>query len=187
MAFYVDPELYYCRPKTAPSPAAAGCYDLLERLEIPFVRADHDHADTIEACHTVDSVLGCEICKNLFLCNRQQTAFYLLMMPGNKPFRTKDLSKQLEVARLSFATPSHMEQYLHLKPGSVSVLGLLYDTEKAVRLVIDRELLETPYISCHPCDSSSTLRLGMADFRTRLLPSLGHTPTFVTLPWEPQE
>ncbi len=187
MAFFVDPVLSNRRPETSRSPAESGCYDLLEQLELPFVRASHDHADTIEACHAVEQVLGCEICKNLFLCNRQQTEFYLLMMPGDKPFRTKLLSRQLGVARLSFASATQMEEHLRLKPGAVSVLGLLYDAERTVRLVIDRELLEQPYISCHPCDSSSTLRLATEDFQARLLPALGHTPTLVSLPWESEE
>lgn len=187
MAFFVDPILSRYRPETSFSTAESDCYDLLERLGLPFIRASHDHADTIEACHTVEQVLGCEICKNLFLCNRQQTNFYLLMMPGNKPFRTRALSRQLGIARLSFASATQMEARLHLKPGAVSVLGLQYDIEHAVQLVIDHELLEQPYISCHPCDSRSTLRLATVDFQTYLLPALGHSPTLVSLPWENEE
>ncbi len=182
MPFFVDPQLYFGPPE-APLPPQDGCFALLERLGIAYARANHDHADTIEACHAVEAVLGCRICKNLFLTNRQQTHFYLLMMPGDKPFKTKDLSRQLGVARLSFASPEQMEQYLNLRPGAVSVLGLIYDRERAVELVIDRELLGEEFLSCHPCDSSATLRLTTADVMKKLLPALGYTPTLVDLPW----
>ena len=186
MSFFVDSQLY-SGPPASPAPPQDGCFALLERLGLSYVRASHDHADTIEACHAVEEVLGCRICKNLFLTNRQQTHFYLLMMPGDKPFKTKDLSHQLGVARLSFASPEQMEHYLHLRPGAVSVLGLVYDADHTVELVIDRELLQGEFISCHPCDSSATLRLATADVMEKLLPALGYTPTLVELPWPESE
>lgn len=70
-------------------------YDLLDRLGIAYERTDHEEANTMEACNEIDKILDVVICKNLFLCNRQETQFYLLMMPGDKPFKTKDLSKQI--------------------------------------------------------------------------------------------
>ena len=186
MAFFVDPQLY-SGPPESPAPPQDGCFALLERLGLSYARASHDHADTIEACHAVEEVLGCRICKNLFLTNRQQTRFYLLMMPGDKPFKTKDLSHQLGVARLSFATAEQMGRYLNLRPGAVSVLGLVYDREHAVELVIDRELLQDEFLSCPPCDSSATLRLSTRDVMETLLPALGYVPTLVDLPWPEAE
>lgn len=183
MSIFVNPTLFDGRP----SPEGRlekelRCYDLLDRLDLPYQRADHEHADTIAACEAVEAVLGAEICKNLFLCNRQQTDFYLLLMPGSKPFKTKELSHQLGVARLSFAAPEHMERLLDLTPGSVSVLGLMNDPAGRVRLLIDRALLADEYLCCHPCINTSTLKLRMDDVRSALLPALGHEVTYVELP-----
>ena len=163
------------------------CYALLDSLGIEYRRVDHEHADTIEACEQVEGLLECKICKNLFLTNRQQTDFYLLIMPGEKPFKTKLLSKQIGSARLSFASPEHMEKYLDITPGSVSILGLMNDKGGAVRLLVDRDLLKEEYFGCHPCINTSSLRLKTADVFDVLLPAMGHAPTYVELPWVIEE
>ena len=167
-------------------PKEQRCYELLDSLGVEYARVDHEHADTIEACHEIESTLGALICKNLFLTNRQQTEFYLLLMPGDKPFKTKLLSKQIGTARLSFASPEHMERYLDITPGSVSVLGLMNDGGK-VHLVIDRDLLKDEFIGCHPCINTSTLRLRTKDVIGKLLPAVGHEYSLVELPWEIEE
>ena len=162
-------------------------YALLDSLGIEYQRVDHEHADTIEQCEQVEQLLGCKICKNLFLTNRQQTDFYLLIMPGEKPFKTKLLSRQIGSARLSFASAEHMERYLDITPGSVSVLGLMNDKGGAVRLLVDRDLLKEEYFGCHPCINPSSLRLKTADVFEKLLPAMGHAPTYVELPWVIEE
>ena len=162
------------------------CYDLLDRLGIAYTRVDHDFADTIEACEAVEAVLGEKICKNLFLCTRQKTQFYLLMLEGEKVFKTKDLSKQLGVARLSFADAADMERYLDITPGSVSVLGLMNDTENHVQLVVDRPIAQSARIGCHPCINSSTLAIAASDIWERVLPAVRHEAIVVDLP-EPEE
>ena len=162
-------------------------YALLDSLGLEYRRVDHEHADTIEACEQVEGLLECKICKNLFLTNRQQTDFYLLIMPGEKPFKTKLLSKQIGSARLSFASPEHMEKYLDITPGSVSILGLMNDKGGAVRLLVDRDLLKEEYFGCHPCINTSSLRLKTADVLEKLLPAMGHEPSFVDLPWVIEE
>ena len=156
-------------------------YDLLDQLDIPFRRVDHDHADTMEMCQEIDQALGQDICKNLFLCNRQKTKFYLLLMPGSKPFKTKDLSPLLGCSRLSFAGPEHMERLLRTIPGSVSALELMFDTQAQVRLVIDRDLLKDRYLSGHPGISTSTLCLEREEM-IRFVEATGHTPTYLDLP-----
>ena len=158
-------------------------YDLLDRLGIEYERTDHEEANTMEACNEIDKILDVIICKNLFLCNRQKTNFYLLMMPGDKPFKTKDLSSQLGVARLSFADEAHMEEMLDLLPGSVSIMGLANDTEHRVQLVIDREVLEGEYLGCHPCMNTSSIKLKTKDVLEKFLPAVRHTATVVDLPW----
>lgn len=156
-------------------------YDFLDGLGITYERIDHAPAMTMEICAEIDRVLRATICKNLFLCNRQQTAFYLLMLPGDKVFHTKDLSVQIGSARLSFASAEHMERLLGVTPGSVSVLGLMNDREKQVRLLIDRDVLTGEYIGCHPCINTSSLRLKTADLTGTILPALGYEPQIVCL------
>lgn len=156
-------------------------YDLLDSLGIEYDRIDHEPAMTMEICEEIDRVLGATICKNLFLCNRQQTDFYLLMMPGDKPFKTKDLSSQIGSSRLSFGTPDYMEQLVDITPGSLSILGLMNDKEGRVRLLIDKDVLEGEYIGCHPCINTSSLRIKTSDMVEKLIPALRHTPTLVEL------
>lgn len=158
------------------------CYDFLDRLGISYERVDHPAADTMEVCADIDRVLGATICKNLFLCNRQQTAFYLLMIPGGKVFHTKDLSHQLGIARLSFGSADRMTELLDVHPGSVSVLALMNDPDRRVRLLIDEDVRKGAFFGCHPCENTSSLRLSTDDLLHKILPALGHEPTFVTLP-----
>ena len=160
------------------------CYDLLDSLEIAYQRIDHEEANTMEACAAIDEVLDATICKNLLLCNRQCTAFYLLMIPGDKHFKTSTFSKTIGSSRLSFAAPEYMEQYLDITPGSVSVLGLMNDKEKHVQLVIDEEILEGDYFGCHPCINTSSLRLKTADLMQKIIPAMGHEPRIVAIPRE---
>lgn len=181
----VDSLLHHGRPEERRSDTEERCYAFLDGLGVDYERADHDPGDTIEKLHAVESLLGCEICKNLLLTNRQMTELYLLLMPGEKPFKTRILSKQIGTARLSFATPEQMRAALGLTPGSVSVLGLLNDEEKKVHLLIDRDLLKQTYVGVHPNRNTSTLKLAVADLTGRILPALGVTPRYVELPWDP--
>ena len=156
-------------------------YDFLDSIGVEYVRVDHDSADTMEICAEIEKVLGCGICKNLFLCNRQETAFYLLMMPADKPFKTKDLSAQIGSSRLSFGTPENMEKYLDITPGSVSVLGLMNDRDGMVKLLIDEDLLQDEKIGCHPCINTSSLAIDSADLFGKVIPALGHEMQTVKL------
>nr|WP_294693190.1 prolyl-tRNA synthetase associated domain-containing protein [uncultured Blautia sp.] len=159
-------------------------YDFLDKLGIQYQRIDHEAAMTMEACEEIDRALGdnTTICKNLFLCNRQETDFYLLLMPGDKPFKTKDLSAQIHSSRLSFAKPEYMEKYLDITPGSVSVLGLMNDSEKKVQLLIDEDVMKEPYFGCHPCINTSSLKFTTEDLMQKIIPALEHEPVTVTLP-----
>lgn len=159
-------------------------YDFLDKLGIQYQRIDHEAAMTMEACEEIDRALGdnTTICKNLFLCNRQETDFYLLLMPGDKPFKTKDLSAQIHSARLSFAKPEYMEKYLDITPGSVSVLGLMNDSEKKVQLLIDEDVMKEPYFGCHLCINTSSLKFTTEDLMQKIIPALEHEPVTVTLP-----
>ena len=157
-------------------------YDLLDSLDIEYERVDHEEANTMEACLAIDEVLApAVICKNLFLCNAQKTKFYLLMIREDKKFLTKDISKQINSARLSFSPAEYMEQFLDITPGSVSVLGLMNDKEKNVTLLVDEDVLKAEYFGCHPCINTSSLRLTTADVFGKFLEAVEHEYTVVKL------
>lgn len=156
-------------------------YTLLERLAIPFSHVDHAPAMTMADCEAIDGMLGVSMCKNLFLCNRQQTDFYLLMMPADKPFRTKELSEQIGSSRLSFAQEDHLLRLLDIQPGAVSVMGLMNDAEGCVRLLIDEEIAQSEWLGCHPCVNTTSLKIATRDILTRFLPAVRHTYQIVRL------
>lgn len=174
-------------------------YDLLDDLKIDYDRLDHDAAMNMEVCDEINAAFGrmtleefkaepdgertshAIICKNLFLCNRQKTKFYLLMIPGDKKFLTKNLSAQINSARLSFAGEEEMLKYLDITPGSVSVLGLMNDHDNAVQLLIDSDVLRSEYVGCHPCINTSSLRMKTRDLTEKILPAIHHSPIIVTL------
>lgn len=159
-------------------------FALLEELNISYTYVDHELALTMEECAEIDKILGVKMCKNLVLCNRQKTDYYLLLMPGEKVFKTKELSSQINSARLSFASGEAMEELLGVLPGSASVLGLLKDTEGKVQLLIDKDLFEEEYFGCHPCKNTSSIRFATRDLLNRVLPHLGHEYIAVELKGE---
>lgn len=178
-------ELMHGSPKdmTGRNEREIRAYNFLDKIGVKFDRTDHPDqpATTMEVCASVDAVLGVHICKNLFLCNRQKTNFYLLIMPGDKPFKTKELSGQMGISRLSFADETAMEQYLDVHPGSVSVLGLMNDKEHKVQLVIDEDILKEELFGCHPCENTSSIRFATKDLTDKIIPALGVSPVMVHL------
>ena len=157
------------------------CYNLLDSLGVEYTRVDHEAAMTMEACAAIDEALGATICKNLMLCNRQCTVFYLLLTPGEKVFKTSELSRKIGSSRLSFAKGEYMEQFLDITPGSLSILGLMNDKENRVNLLIDEDVLKGEYIGMHPCINTSSLKLKTADLMEKVIPAMGHEPTIVSL------
>ena len=156
-------------------------YTFLDGLGIEYERVDHFEAMTMEDCQQIDATLKVTMCKNLFLCNRQETDFYLLMMPGDKVFKTKDVSEQIGSARLSFAKSEYMEKFLNITPGSLSVLGLMNDLECRVRLLIDEDVIREEYVGCHPCINTSSIRIKTSDMLEKIIPATKHTATIVKL------
>ena len=163
------------------------CYDLLDKLGIKYDRVDHESTATMEACEEIDRILGARTCKNLFLSNRQRTAFYLLLIPGDKPFKTKDISAQIGSSRLSFASGEDMESLLDITPGSCSILGLMNDLDYDVTLLIDEDVLAEEYFGCHPCINTTTLRFTTSDLVNKVIPALKHTPKTVKLAYYTEE
>ncbi len=177
----ISPLYHNTRPDGELLPQEAAAFALLEELGMDYDRVSSDPADTMEKCAAVSEVLGVPICKNLFLCNRQKTRFYLLCMGPGKPFHTKDLSRQIGSARLSFAPEEALWELLGCMPGSATILGLMNDTEHRVRLLMEREVYEAEFLSCHPCICTSSLKLKTADVLQKLLPRTGHEVTVVDL------
>ena len=175
--------LYQGRPENMEErlPREQRTYELLDQLGIEYQRTDHEKTTTMAACEAVDGVLGVLMCKNLFLCNRQKTKFYLLMMPGDKKFKTKELSSQIGSARLSFAEPEDMLKYLDIEPGAVSVMGLMNDKEGAVQLLVDEDVCREEYLGCHPCVCTASLKLKTEDLFQRFLPAVNHEAMTVHL------
>ena len=175
--------LQFGRPADVASrlPKEQRVYDFLDSLQVPYHYVDHEPAMTMEACLAVDAVLGTAMCKNLLLCNRQATQFYMLLLPGDKVFKTKDLSAQIGSSRLSFASGEAMEALLDITPGSLTVLGLMNDKETKVSLLIDEDVLQSEYFGCHPCINTSSLRLATKDLTEKIIPALGHSPRMVKL------
>lgn len=176
-------ELYNGRPQNTEGrlEKEIRTYDFLDSLDVEYQRVDHEAAMTIEACEEIDKTLEISICKNLFLCNRQETSFYLLMMPGDKKFKTKDISAQINSSRLSFGKPEYMEKFLDITPGSLSVLGLMNDKDQKVQLLIDEDVLKEPYIGCHPCINTSSLKIRTEDMMKKIIPEMKHIPVMVRL------
>ena len=174
---------YYGRPEDCESrlPREVRVYDLLDSLGIEYGRVDHSPAENMEDCVAIDEALGAVMCKNLFLCNRRQTAFYLLLMPADKPFKTKDISAQIRSARLSFGSAEKLGEYLDIMPGAVSVMGLMNDGENRVRLLVDSDLLGDEYLGVHPCVNTSSLKLRTEDVFGRFLDAVHHEKTVVKL------
>ncbi len=176
-------EVFNGRPESVDErlPREARVYDLLDELGIEYSRVDHEPATTMEACQDIDHALGTLMCKNLFLCNRQKTRFYLLLMPGDKKFKTKELSNQINSARLSFAEAEDMLKYLDIEPGAVSVMGLMNDKGREVQLLVDEDVKAGEYIGCHPCVCTSSMKIKTADIFEKFLPAVGHEPQTVHL------
>ena len=174
-------EIFTAAPTGERCEVEMAAFALLDRLSIPYQRVEHDPADTMEDCAAISDVLGSRICKNLVLCNRQKTDFYLLAMPEDKPFLTKDLSHQIGSSRLSFAPGELMEELIGCTPGSASVLGPMNDTEHRVRLLMDKDTYEAEWFGCHPCKNEGSLRIKTSDLLHKFLPHTGHEPTFVDL------
>lgn len=183
-AFYVDSVLYDGRPQDKRLDKEERVYDLLDELKIAYQRVDHSPADTVEDCKRIEEIIDVPICKNLFLCNRQRTQYFILMMPALKPFRTASVSKLLGVSRLSFAKAEDMEKLLDITPGSVSIMGLMNDSNNRVQLVVDRDIFKSEYIRCHPCINTSTLKIKTSDIFEKYLPRVRHKPIVINIPEE---
>ena len=153
-------------------------YAALERLAIPFGRIDNDPAVTMEDCIAIDQALGVPTVKTLLLCNRQQTMFYLYVMPGDKPFSTKDFGAALQISRVSFAPAAMLQEFLGTEVGATTPLSLVSDTENRVRLIIDKAAVAPESVGCPDGTTTCYMRIRTADLLEKFIPATNHTPTF---------
>lgn len=155
----------------------------LDQLKLPYRLYRHEPKETIEACQSIEGVdwETSAMCKNVFLCNRQETQFYLVLLRHDRPFRTAVVSKLLGVSRLSFAKPERLADMLYLLPGAVNPLSLMFDADGLIRLAIDRELLAHEYLLFHPGSNDQSVRLRSDDFFHRFLPAIRHEAILLTL------
>ncbi len=178
---YINKETFTSHPETTATEKEMQSYLFLEENGVDYIRAEHDEAATIELCRGVEEVINAKICKNLLLCNRQETVFYMLLIPGDMPFKTKYLSSQINSSRLSFASGEHMEKLLNVSPGSLTVLSLMYDKSKTVNLLIEKNVFNDEFFACHPCVNTATVRFSTKDLTEKILPALGREYTVVDL------
>lgn len=154
----------------------------LNEHRIPFTYYEHERAYTIDDCLRMPFITeNVTICKNIMLCNRQQTQFYLLLLKPLTPFRTSVVSRLLGSSRLSFAPEEVLEERLHLTSGSVSPLGLLFDSSHEITLCYESGVLDTPQIAFHPCDNAATLVFNQDVFWSQVIPALGLQPVKLAL------
>ena len=178
---YINPQTYTIHPESTATEKEMQSYLFLEENGVSYVRAEHDEAATIELCEDVEKVIDAKICKNLLLCNRQQTKFYMLLIPGDMPFKTKYLSAQINSSRLSFASGEKMEELLNVSPGSLTVLSLMFDKEETVELLIEKNVFNDEFFACHPCVNTATVKFLTSDLKDKVLPALGRKYTVVDL------
>ena len=162
--------------------AETAVYDLLDSVGVEYKTLCHPAAFTMEECEAVRKAIGAPVFKNLFLTNKQKTLFFLLMIPADKPFKTKYLSSQLGCARLSFASSEDMKKMLNISPGAVSPMGLIHDKDCKVRLIVDSDLSGACLYACHPCVNTASVALSLTDLLEKVVPATFHSYTWVSLP-----
>ena len=177
----IDRTVYTTAPTDLREEREMRCYRLLDSLNIKYERTDHEETKTVDSCNETEQLLNIKICKNLFLCNSQKSKFYLLVMCGDKQFKTKEISEQINSSRLSFAPEEYMVKYLDTYPGSVSILGLMNDIGNNVTLLVDREVSSMEYFGCHPCKNTSSMKIRWKDIEEIFLPYVSHKITFVDI------
>lgn len=156
-------------------------YKTLDQLKIPYERVDHEAAASMEECVEIDKYLGVEIRKNIFLCNKKKTSFFLVILPANKPFDTAAFSKKTGIAHVSFAPPEKMEELLGTAPGSATVMGLVNDIDDYVQLIIDKEVADEEWYGCNPGINTSHIKIKTSDLINKFVPHTKHRAKVIAL------
>ena len=160
---------------------AARVYAFLNERGISYRKMDHEAVHTIEDCAAIDAELHSVTAKNYFLATKHRDRFYLCLVRPNARFKSVDISRQIASTRLSFAEEEHLARLLHVFPGAVSPMGLIFDEGKEVALLVDSGLRDVESIAFHPCDNTATLAMSGRDFFGAFLPAVGHDPRYVEI------
>ena len=174
-------EIKTTAPEAYSTPLQKRVYEVLSELEIQYERVDNEPAVTMEACEAIDAKLGVKTAKTLFVCNRQKTNFYLFVTAGDKPFVTKDFSRALEISRVSFAPAELLSEMLGVEVGATTIFALLSDEEKAVKLVIDKEVLNDEFFGCPDGTTTSYMKLKTADITGKFLKFTEREPIIIEI------
>ena len=165
-------------------PAHAAILARLDAASIPYALYDHHPVHTMQECLALPYAQSdVTFCKNIFLCNRQKTDFYLYVTVPDKPFRTADVSKLLGVSRLSFAPDDALPGLLHLLSGALTPLALFCAERRDIPLVLDRDIRRPGRIAFHPAVNTSTLVFDQNVFFDRVVPMLSERPVWLDVPW----
>lgn len=184
--FYVS-DIDHEAPESFENETQRLIYEAIGKLGIEFDRVKNDFIVSMEDCEEVNKVLGARIVKNLFLCNRQETEFYLYVTRDDKRFKTKIFSKALGVSRLSFAPEEALTEYLGVKIGAANPFSLVYDRDCRVHLVIDEELMDYDSIACNDATNTAHISMSRADLMDKYLPYTGHEPVILHVDEEVEE
>jgi len=163
------------------NPVAREVFELISAMGIGYKYAEHAAAATMDDCAEVAKALGAVMPKNIFLCPRNQSQFFLLITRPEAKYKTSDISKQLGVSRLSFGPSEKLYEFMQTLPGAISPMGLLFDEERKVSLAIDSALKDAELLAFHPCVNTMSLAITGEDFYGKFLPMLGIEPTFVEI------
>jgi len=152
----------------------------LTELGIAFTRHEHPPVATVEEAEKHWAGISGTHCKNLFLRNQKGNRHYLVIVPASKRVDLRKVAEQIGDGKLSFASAERLMTHLGVMPGAVSPFGLINDRDRAVRVVLDRDLKSAERVSFHPNTNTVTLAIAAADF-DRFLQSCGNTTQYVTV------
>ena len=169
---------------TTPPPAYSSelqrkVYETFSVLGIPFGRVDTDPGITMEDCRHIDAKIGVRIVKTIFLCNRQQTAFYLYVTTDDKPFVTRDFCGALGIPRVSFAPADKLWELTGVRVGATTLLSAILPSAADVRLVMDRSVAESEWFACTDGTATCFVKILTRDLLEKYLPAAGRSVTLI--------
>jgi len=176
--FYIS-EIQTTAPAEFKTPLQELVYTTLQDLQVPFERVDTDEAITMEDCILINEKLHVQIVKTLFLCNRQQTNFYLFVTTADKPFVTKDFSSAVGIPRVSFASVELLNNLLGTPVGGATIFGTLLDKENKVQVLIDKDVLNEEWYGCSDGTPRGYMKISRDWILNDFLQYTQHTPTFI--------
>lgn len=176
--FYTS-EIFTTPPPVFKTPLQKRIYETLIRLDIHFRRIDTDPGITMEDCRHIDKALDAKTVKTLFLCNRQQTLFYIYVTRADKPFVTKDFGRALDIPRVSFASAEKLMEIAGTEPGAATALCACLDSAREIAFVFDGDVLSNEYYCCTDGTATCFVKFRTADLLEKFFPACGHDPLIV--------